>query len=264
MNKEHLIETQLVECEILEKESEERGGLTVKLKWQHGGKINNNNRRYRKEILEREIARIQEDLKQGRVFGCAYHPKSGDAEVPDVAMIWREAKMLEDGTCIGKADILPTHYGKDAITIIRAGGAIGISSRGYGTTSRKTEKGKIFSDVNDDFFLKTPGDIVLSPSVEGAGIKKLEKLIENQANNFDTEELNDEERMLRKKKRLEMRYNEAVDAGYTGSIEEFKKIAEISDARPRLLSLYKEAVFAGFSGNFFDWYLIREKYREDV
>lgn len=169
-----LCEPNLVECEILGEEildeKKQESVLKVKVKFQHAGILNKNNRRYRQEILAREIERIQPDLKAGKVFGAAYHPKSGEAEVPDVAMIWRSAKIEKDGSCVGKVDILPTHFGKDAQIIIKAGGSIGISSRGFGTTTRKTEGGKTFSDVNDDFFLKTPGDIVLSPSVEDAGL----------------------------------------------------------------------------------------------
>lgn len=192
-----LCEPNLVECEILGEEIiDERtkdSVLKVKVKFQHAGILNKNNRRYRSELLAREIERIQPDLKAGKVFGAAYHPKSGEAEVPDVAMIWRSAKIEKDGSCVGKVDILPTHYGKDAQTIIKAGGSIGISSRGYGTTTRKTEGGKTFSDVNDDFFLKTPGDIVLSPSVEDAG---LTEQIESHFNkNVDSKVLSESEEM---------------------------------------------------------------------
>ena len=186
-----LCEPNLVECEILGEEildeKKQESVLKVKVKFQHAGVLNKNNRRYRQEILAREIERIQPDLKAGKVFGAAYHPKSGEAEVPDVAMIWRSAKIEKDGSCVGKVDILPTHFGKDAQIIIKAGGSIGISSRGYGTTTRKTEGGKTFSDVNDDFFLKTPGDIVLSPSVEDAGLT--EQMESHFNKNVDSEAL---------------------------------------------------------------------------
>lgn len=176
-----LCEPQLVECEVIGEEvideKTQESVLKVSVKWQQADLINTNKRVYPRSILEREINRIQPDLKAGKVFGAAYHPDKGGAEVPDVAMIWRSAKIEKDGSCTGKIDILPTRHGKDAQTIIKAGGSIGISSRGYGTTTQKTDiiggERQSFSQVNDDFFLKTPGDIVLSPSVADAGVREM-------------------------------------------------------------------------------------------
>ena len=201
MKKTALCEPQLVECEILSEEiineKTQESILKVAVKWQQADSLNINKRIYPRSILEREINRIQKDLKAGKVFGAAYHPEKGGAEVPDVAMIWRSAKIEKDGSCTGKIDILPTRHGKDAQTIIKAGGSIGISSRGYGTTTQKTDviggERQSFSQVNDDFFLKTPGDIVLSPSVVDAGVREM---LESHFNeNADSEVLNDGSRM---------------------------------------------------------------------
>lgn len=218
MKKEHLIESQLLDAEILEESKS--GVLKVKVKFQHAGIVNNNNRRYGKEIMQREINKIQDAIKEGKVYGAAYHPKSGEAEVPDVAMIWKEAKMEKDGSCVGVADILPTLYGSNAITILKAGGKLGLSSRGYGTTTRRTEDGKTFQDVNDDFQLKTPGDIVLSPSVADA---QIQKIVESQANNFDNEE-KEELTEEQKERELNRRYNEATESGYIGTFSDWKKL----------------------------------------
>jgi hypothetical protein len=180
MNKQHLIEFDFIpaEFEVLEKSDDV---LKLKVKWQHADLINSNGRVYPRPVLEREIKRIQDDLKIGKIFSCAYHPK-GEAEVPDVAAIWREAKMEDDGSCTGTIEFVGTNAGKDAEAIYRAGGKLGISSRGYGTTTQKVRDGKSFAEVNDDFILKSPGDIVLSPSVLDAGVREM---VEKNGNNFE-------------------------------------------------------------------------------
>jgi len=190
--------------------------VRVRLKFQHGGIINKNKRRYRTELLQREIDRIQDALAEGEVYGAAYHPVE-DAEMPDVSHIWHKAWMEKDGSAIGEATILPTPNGKIAMTIMRHG-KIGLSSRGFGTVTRKTEKinGKnvTFDDVNEDFEMVTPGDFVLSASVPGAGILSI---IESQFRNVGYSEDN--------KESLNMDYEniDAMEKDYPDLFTQYKK-----------------------------------------
>lgn len=181
MNKSRLSEFDIPKFQILdeivlnEKKPDETV-LRVRVKWQHADRINNNNRRYKKELLQREIDRIQSDIKQGAVYSCGYHPDNPTAQenIVDVAGLWRSAEMKPDGNCEGIVDVLPTSQGKNVQALIKAGGKVGLSSRAYGTLTRTTEtingKRVSFDDVNDDFFLKSPGDFVLSPSVPDAKV----------------------------------------------------------------------------------------------
>lgn len=222
MKRAALCEPQLVECKIIGEdiidEKTQEKVMKVEVKWQQADLVNTNKRVYTHSILDREIKRIQPELKAGKVFGAAYHPEKGGAEVPDVAMIWRSAKIEKDGSCVGKVDILPTHHGKDAQIIIKAGGKLGISSRGYGTTTQKTDiiggERKTFSQVNDDFFLKTPGDIVLSPSVVDAGVREM----------------------------MESHFNEDVDSEVSNKGEMKKTLKTLKDENPEVFQEHEEEV----------------------
>lgn len=220
--------------QILNEKKPDEVALKVELKWQMADKINNNNRRYRREILQREIERIQPDLAEGKVIGCGYHPKEGlDASLPEVVMIYDSLKMKDDGSCIAGARLLPTSLGKDAQTVIRAGGSLGISSRAYGTVTKKTEAGKTFNDVNDDFFLKSPGDIVLSPSVPDALIMKV---LEQTAELIDSNDGDEEDEIsLNALGLTEIELEEVIEEISNMSEQEFAKLGEEDETKAEVL-----------------------------
>lgn len=177
--KKALLEFSAPQCQILTEDVDEKTGervMRVAVKWQHAGIVNGNKRRYSREILQREMERLQPMMDKGAVYGAAYHPKD-DAEVPDISHLWESFKMEEDGSCTGVVKVLPTSHGKDAQVIIKHGGHIGMSSRGYGTSTRREVEvnGKkiTIEDINDDFRLKSPGDFVLTPSVPDAGVQRM-------------------------------------------------------------------------------------------
>lgn len=177
--KKALLEFSAPKCTILEEivdEVTKERVLRVEVKWQHAGIINGNRRRYSKEILQREIERLSPLMDKGAVYGASYHPQN-DAEIDDVSHLWESAKMAEDGECVGVVKVLPTERGRNAQAIIKYGGHIGMSSRGFGTTTRKEEvvDGKKIQvdEINDDFQLKSPGDFVLTPSVPDAGVRRM-------------------------------------------------------------------------------------------
>lgn len=181
MDKKAKLEFTIAECKVLDEEVvDEKTGdkiLRVQAKWQQAGDINNNKRRYRRELLQREINRLQPQIEKGAVYGATYHPRTGEAEIDDVSHVWEKVWMDKDGACYGEAKILPTQRGKNAQILIKHGGRIGLSSRGFGTTTQKTEtiggKTVSFNDVNDDYQLASPGDFVLTPSVLNAQITKV-------------------------------------------------------------------------------------------
>jgi len=177
--KKALLEFSAPKCTILEEivdEVTKERVMRVEVKWQHAGIINGNRRRYSKEILQREIERLSPLMDKGAVYGASYHPQN-DAEIDDVSHLWESAKMAEDGECVGVVKVLPTERGRNAQAIIKYGGHIGMSSRGFGTTTRKEEvvDGKKIQvdEINDDFQLKSPGDFVLTPSVPDAGVRRM-------------------------------------------------------------------------------------------
>jgi hypothetical protein len=177
--KQTLLEFLPSDTTILEEIVDERTGqsaLRVAVKWQHAGIVNGNGRRYPVALLQREMEKLVPAMEKGMLFGASYHPK-GDAELDDISHIWESFKMESDGQCVGVVKVLPTDRGRNAQVLIKHGGRIGMSSRGFGTVTKKTEEidGKqvTFEEVNDDYKLKSPGDFVLTPSVPDAGIMRI-------------------------------------------------------------------------------------------
>jgi hypothetical protein len=210
-----LLEYQPVEIEVVdERIVDEKTGdkeLDIDVIWQKADKINSNSRRYRKKVLEKEIDRLQKPLKNKEVFGAAYHPIDGIGETTDVSHRWNKIWMDKEGTCKGNLTVLPTSKGKDIQVIVKAG-RIGMSSRGFGTVTKKEEdidgKKIKFDDIDDNFKLKSPGDFVMSPSVEGAGnteIAEAVQLLESKLNEtLDSQtQIEEEEIMSDKIKTIE-------------------------------------------------------------
>lgn len=168
-------EARIIE-EIIDEKTPGERALRVEVKWQHAGVINGNGRRYRKELLQREVDRLKPLMEKGEVFGATYHPK-GEAEVDDISHIWESVDMKPDGSWMGVVKIIPTERGKNAMAIIKHSGRLGMSSRGYGsiTSKEETVDGKTVKvdEVNDDFILKSFGDFVLTPSVPDAGTQHI-------------------------------------------------------------------------------------------
>ena len=72
-----LLEVELVDATLVEEDIDEKTKertMTATVKWQQADIINNNNRRYRRNLLEREIAKMNELIKQKAVYGASYHP----------------------------------------------------------------------------------------------------------------------------------------------------------------------------------------------
>ena len=177
MRKPILLESLIAEVEVLDEKivNEATGDteLYIKVKkWQEAGTINANGRRYRSELLQREIDLVMERIEKGEaIWGHPFHPKDGQGKTDEVSHKWTEVSMDENGVCSGLVTVLPTTTGKN-IQVLLKSGPVGLSSRGFGTATQKEEvidgKKTKFLDVNDDYGMVVPGDWVTSPSVSGA------------------------------------------------------------------------------------------------
>jgi hypothetical protein len=194
--------------EILEhrtKKIEEKQGkkgkiVRAKVKWQQADSINQNCRLYPMAILQREAQKIQDKIDKGEtVWGHAYHPADSQGRTVDISHRWDKV-WSEGKNFYGEITILPTPHGQMIQELLRHG-KLSMSSRGTGTLITKTRKPdeKEYSQVSDDFSLRSPGDFVISGSVKGA---ELIKVIESQKEeNLITEERVQElEEMLEVKK----------------------------------------------------------------
>ena len=157
------------------KESRERPGkLIVEGLMQVAGGTNGNSRIYPRQILEREVNKLKEtSIAQGNAFGELDHPDSPLVQLKNASHIIKDL-WWEGNNLMGRVEILNTPFGNIVSEILKAGYAVGISSRGTGSVT-ETEDGQVI--VNDDFDLVT-WDFVSNPSVQGAFMKPTRNLSE--------------------------------------------------------------------------------------
>lgn len=115
---------------------------------------NNNKRKYKRDLLEREVEKIMEKVKRGSCWGELGHPPSPEIN-PERISILTESLEWKGNDLYGRSKVLDTPMGNIAKTLVKSGN-LGISSRGLGTVA---EDGY----VNEDFKLIT-WDLVTDPS----------------------------------------------------------------------------------------------------
>jgi hypothetical protein len=129
--------------------------------------VNRNNRKYLKEIMEKEVDRYTEQyVNKNRAFGELGHPDTPTINLDRVSHLTTNLKQ-EGNVWIGKARILDTPMGSIVKSLLEGGAQIGVSSRGMG--SLKSVGG--INIVQDDFHLATAADIVADPSAPGAFVQ---------------------------------------------------------------------------------------------
>lgn len=126
-----------------------------------------NGREYPKDLIEREIKRLSEDLKNRRVLGELDHPADGKTSLKRVSHVITKLWIDEDGRVIGEAEILNTDMGRQLKALIEAQVQVGVSSRGFGSTKTVQREGKAVEEVGDDYVLKTY-DFVCDPAMKSA------------------------------------------------------------------------------------------------
>ena len=115
---------------------------------------NNNNRVYKRDILEREVEKVSEKTKNGTLWGELGHPPNPEVNPERIAILTTELHW-KGNDVYGKSKVLDTPMGQIARTLVKEG-KMGISSRGLGTVAEN-------GDVNEDFNLIT-WDMVTDPS----------------------------------------------------------------------------------------------------
>jgi hypothetical protein len=129
---------------------------------------NRNKRMYPAEVLDKEVARYNEQyIQKNRAFGELGHPDSPTINLDRVSHMIKELKRDGDNF-VGKAKIMDTPYGKIVKNLLDEGASIGVSSRGMG--SLVTGKDGV-TMVSNDFVLATAADIVADPSAPDAFVE---------------------------------------------------------------------------------------------
>ena len=145
-------------------EKKEAGGSNLYIEgiFMQADKQNKNGRMYPRGIMEKEVSRYQDLIREKRSLGELGHPPNPTINLNQVSHLITELRM-DGSNVIGKAKILGTPMGKIAENFIREGVSLGVSSRGVG--SLKERNG--INEVQDDFHLATV-DIVADPSAPDA------------------------------------------------------------------------------------------------
>ena len=105
---------------------------------------NANGRKYRKDILEREVEKfIDEKVNTKTAWGELSHPESSEINLERAAIIIEQLEW-KGNDVFGKARILETPKGQLVRSLMKDGN-IGISSRGLGTVN---ESGYVNEDFN--------------------------------------------------------------------------------------------------------------------
>lgn len=120
-----------------------------------------NKRIYPRKVWEREIQRINADIKAGKVMGELDHPADGKTSLKRISHVIKHLEMTEDGRIMGEAEIANNEHGRQLKSIRDAGGAVGVSSRGMGSTAMNEDG---FEVVQEDYSYMTH-DCVADPAV---------------------------------------------------------------------------------------------------
>lgn len=182
-----LIETNLFEGTLQE---DKNGVMLVKGILQRAGARNQNGRVYPRPILEREVTKYGQLIKERRALGELDHPDSSVINLKNVSHNIKEVYWNGDDV-VGIVEILPTPSGNILKELLKAGILLGISSRGMGSVKQLGEGGV---EVQEDFEL-LGWDFVSNPSTHGAFMTPLKEgkhvLSESFMNEFTSDKCGD-------------------------------------------------------------------------
>jgi hypothetical protein len=153
-------------CQDLLTEAEKsfvrNGGMMLTGKLQEADVQNGNGRVYPHAIMEREVGKYKDVVKDRRALGELDHPDSSIINLVNVSHMVTEVWM--DGPAVmGKIKVLETPAGQILKALVESGVKTGISSRGMGSV--REQQGTTI--VEDDFQLIC-FDIVSEPSTPNA------------------------------------------------------------------------------------------------
>jgi hypothetical protein len=186
--KQILIETNIFKptVSINEGKTSSDGNLLVQGILSTAEKQNGNGREYPMEILEREINKYMEVVKENRALGELDHPDSQVVNLKNVSHKINDMKFVGKKV-MGTIEILPTPSGNILKALFASNVPVGISSRGMGSLKQVGE----VMEVQDDFELLCY-DFVSTPSNPGSYMSPLnesltESNIYNKTNSIITD-----------------------------------------------------------------------------
>ena len=146
-------------------------------------KKNGNGRIYSKDLLMREVKKLQPILAERRLCGELDHPNDEIVHLANVSHIITNLQM-EGNTLVGEAEFLNTPSGKILQALAEAGVRIGISSRATGSVEHDMKEDAYM--VQDNLRMIT-WDMVADPSCQNAFPELVEhkQLMESRGTGMD-------------------------------------------------------------------------------
>ena len=159
-----LVDTISFRATVLEESSKIPGAKYVaRGEFARSDRATENKRLYPHSLWERELTRIGKQLNERKVYGELDHPMDGRTQLKRASHIVTDLH-LEGSVVIGTAHIMDTDAGRNLKAILDAGGAVGVSSRGFGTTKPNLKGEDV---VQEDYKLMT-FDFVAEPAMSSA------------------------------------------------------------------------------------------------
>jgi hypothetical protein len=183
--------------------NEAKGSKTMKVRgiFSEAEKKNGNGRIYGKDLLMREVKKLQPLLSERRLCGELDHPNDEIVHLANVSHIITDLRM-EGNTLIGEAEFLDTPSGRILQELAKAGVRIGISSRATGSVEHDMKEDAYM--VQDNLRMIT-WDMVADPSCQNAFPELVEhkQLMESRGSGTDyTAQVNNERIYLTALRRL--------------------------------------------------------------
>jgi hypothetical protein len=154
--------------DLAKKAREAKQPLVVTALLQRADDKNQNNRRYPRSILEREVENYRKAISENRAGGELNHPENSVIDLERLSHRIRDI-WWEGNEVWGKVEIHPSlPKGDMALGILESGMRTGISSRGIGEVQKDHEG----VDVVDESFVLLCFDLVSEPSTQNAWLFK--------------------------------------------------------------------------------------------
>jgi len=179
--------------------------------------INSNQRKYPRKVLEDAVENLQIELdRNGPAFGLDGHPgENADMKLENVSHTINS--LWQDETELSKfyvnLQVLPTTAGGNLWTILKHGGAIGLSMRGSGETKLELDAGQKIETVLPGFQILGV-DAVLNPSFVNAKVDKNSQVFESMSTDPKLSQIQEA--------RDWKRWVSAKEANFRGTFEDYK------------------------------------------
>jgi len=171
---------------IIKESKGANGGLLVKGILQRANSVNFNKRMYPRKLMEIQVEKYNDKIKDGISYGELDHPDRSDTWLSEASHIIKELWWEKDDI-YGIAEVLDwTPKGNLLKKYFDKGHTVGISSRGVGSLREAgLRNGSPYYEVGEDYEM-VAFDFVSNPSTQGAFMSPVVmKESKIYSNNFD-------------------------------------------------------------------------------